>query len=250
MMNVEFDSNAMDDALKKDGLDWTCEKPSHDEYTTIYIIKTEETKLRECWTYDMKRRKDKLERFKSVFKKNLINEEFMKKYECDQLTFEEWYDQNIIEEEEEEDEDDFVFERKIHPVAELFMKSLADNHQDYIVYCKDYELMLYNDFLKATPYSLGEATLAGWGFADDFARAIGKYEYEYDEDKEDEEDEIQVITRKDENGKIWLVAPENNKVYDRETWEEVGVWVYGKREIGGTIWSVDEGGKVVLNDKL
>ena len=41
-------------------------------------------------------------------------------------------------------------------------------------------LMLFNDFLRETPYSLGEATLAGWGSADDFARARGKYEYVFE----------------------------------------------------------------------
>jgi len=37
-MNVEFDSNAMDDALNKDNLDWTFDKPTHSNFSTIYII--------------------------------------------------------------------------------------------------------------------------------------------------------------------------------------------------------------------
>ena len=41
------------------------------------------------------------------------------------------------------------------------------------------------------------------------------------EEEDDEEEEIEVIERKDENGKIWLVD-ENEKVYDKETAEEVG----------------------------
>ena len=39
--DVEFDSNAMDDALYKDDLDWTFEKPEDGEYSTIHIIKKE-----------------------------------------------------------------------------------------------------------------------------------------------------------------------------------------------------------------
>ena len=40
--DAEFDSNAMDDALYKDDLDWSFEKPKHGEYSTIYIFKKED----------------------------------------------------------------------------------------------------------------------------------------------------------------------------------------------------------------
>ena len=40
--DVEFDTNAMDDALYKDDLDWSFEKPENGEYSTIYIIKKED----------------------------------------------------------------------------------------------------------------------------------------------------------------------------------------------------------------
>ena len=35
---VEFDSNAMDNALYKDNLDWTFYKPEEGEYSVVYII--------------------------------------------------------------------------------------------------------------------------------------------------------------------------------------------------------------------
>lgn len=39
---VEFDSNAMDNALYKDNLDWTFNKPEESEYSCIYIINRKE----------------------------------------------------------------------------------------------------------------------------------------------------------------------------------------------------------------
>ena len=43
----EFDSDAMDNVLNKDGLDWTFEKPKDGaKYSIIYIIDKEEEKIR------------------------------------------------------------------------------------------------------------------------------------------------------------------------------------------------------------
>lgn len=39
---VEFDSNAVDNALYKDNLDWTFNKPKEGEYSSIYIINRKE----------------------------------------------------------------------------------------------------------------------------------------------------------------------------------------------------------------
>ena len=45
LQNVEFDSNKMDDALYPLRLDWSFDKPDHDQYTVLYIIEKEEEKL-------------------------------------------------------------------------------------------------------------------------------------------------------------------------------------------------------------
>lgn len=46
-------------------------------------------------------------------------------------------------------------------------------------------------------------------------------EEEKEEEEEDDEEVVDVVERKDENGKVWLVD-KNEKVYDKETAEEVG----------------------------
>lgn len=70
--------------------------------------------------------------------------------------------------------------KKVHPIAQMWMKELAGYHKEFKDVCEEQNLMIYNDLLDATPYSLGAGTLAGWGSADDFARARGLYEYEYE----------------------------------------------------------------------
>jgi hypothetical protein len=44
---VEFDTNAMDDALYKDNLDWSLYKPEG-EYTIVYVFNKEEEEMEAC----------------------------------------------------------------------------------------------------------------------------------------------------------------------------------------------------------
>jgi hypothetical protein len=83
----------------------------------------------------------------------------------------------------------YTFEKKIHPAAQAIkttdeydiMNGATDEDAIKIRQrTEERNLMLFNDSLRETPYSLGEATLAGWGSSDDFARARGLYEYEYE----------------------------------------------------------------------
>jgi len=78
--------------------------------------------------------------------------------------------------------------KKVHPVAGLikdtkFWKFMNVDGKENTLWremCEEQNFYILDQFLKDTPYSLGEETLAGWGSADDFARARGEYEYEYE----------------------------------------------------------------------
>jgi len=75
--------------------------------------------------------------------------------------------------------------KKVHPVAALTkeMKPYdivnGKKNKFFREFCEEQNLYLWGQFLKDTPYSLGEATLAGWSSTDDFARARGEYEYTF-----------------------------------------------------------------------
>jgi len=73
--------------------------------------------------------------------------------------------------------------KKVHPVALLIKDTKpydivnGNKNKLFREFCEEQNLYLWGQFLKDTPYSLGEATLAGWGSTDDFAVARGEYEY-------------------------------------------------------------------------
>ena len=66
-----------------------------------------EEEYKEMWEYEMERRREKLEKWR---KRGWlpISEEKMIKYELNQMTFEDWYDEYLVEQEEYEEMQELI----------------------------------------------------------------------------------------------------------------------------------------------